>query len=267
MIGSDSVHFTVVFDALLQPYRYWWFIAPGLSTAVIGLVLLVIAKRIKAKQLFLILPGLLIALSALWSLSAFVITYGDYLQLRTALRTGAYRLVEGRVVNFVSSVNRESFTVAGRAFTYSPWSVQAGFNRTRSRGGPPLNGALVKIAEVHGAIARLEIAAPSEGSVARSSDRQETFQSGRNDGSTGRCWPKYGIIAAFLAAAFLGLRVSAFRVDRPGRRAFLGVPYLWNWKYLDRSNFTKEGQRILTWLWVATLAFLLFGLLGMSMCT
>jgi hypothetical protein len=81
-----------------------------------------------------------------------------------------------------------------------------------------------------------------------------------------QCWPIIIVIAAWLCAIFLAFRVSAFRRDRPEHRGYFGVPYVWNWKYFDAENFTREGRPYLYWLWVDTALFAVGGLLAMVLC-
>jgi hypothetical protein len=52
----------------------------------------------------------------------------------------------------------ESFEVAGHCYSYSDYVVVAGFNNTQSHGGPIRNGLRVRIADIDGQIARLEVA-------------------------------------------------------------------------------------------------------------
>ncbi len=52
----------------------------------------------------------------------------------------------------------ESFIVDGQRFTYSDFVGTAGFNHTRSQGGPIHNGIHVRIHHVGNEIARWEIA-------------------------------------------------------------------------------------------------------------
>jgi len=52
----------------------------------------------------------------------------------------------------------ERFVVNGHHYEYSDYVVSAGFNNTQSHGGPIREGITVRIADVRGKIARLEIA-------------------------------------------------------------------------------------------------------------
>jgi hypothetical protein len=89
-------------------------------------------------------------------------TFFDYWELRQALKSGDFKVVEGMVVDFVpmpySGHAKERFSVNGRLYEYSDFAVSAGFNNTQSQGGPIREGLIVRIADVRGKIARLEIA-------------------------------------------------------------------------------------------------------------
>jgi hypothetical protein len=71
-------------------------------------------------------------------------------------------VVEGVVHDFVpmpfDGHPHESFEVAGHSYEYSDFEVTQGFNNTQSHGGPMRDGLRVRIADVGGRIARLEIA-------------------------------------------------------------------------------------------------------------
>ena len=102
------------------------------------------------------------AFSILWVLATFLGTFSDYWRLREAIRLGHFEVVEGKVVDFVPMPPEghamERFTVNGHHYEYSDYQVIAGFNTTQSHGGPIREGSLVRIFDVGGQIARLEIA-------------------------------------------------------------------------------------------------------------
>ncbi len=165
--------YDVVFDAAQTGYRYWSFSGNGLEFAAIGCGLLVAQLELPGlyerlplrpnnatfKRLF---PCLCTAIGLLFFGSTFRGTYGDYRRLATALHNGDYQVIEGVATGFVpmppDGHGMESFEVGGHRYEYSDYVVAAGFNQTRSHGGPMRNGIRVRIADVGGAIARLEIA-------------------------------------------------------------------------------------------------------------
>ncbi len=157
------VTFELVFDASLAGYRNWWFPAFGLIL-VVAFVGIVIHDR----KTHVLSPWRRVAIycgaafSALWVLAAFLGTFSDYWRLREAIRLGHFEVVEGKVVDFVPMPPEghamERFTVNGHHYEYSDYQVTAGFNNTQSHGGPIREGSLVRIFDVGGQIARLEIA-------------------------------------------------------------------------------------------------------------
>jgi hypothetical protein len=78
------------------------------------------------------------------------------------LEQGSYQRVEGVVTGFrpgrADSHPPEEFDVDGHHFRYAPADQFYGFNTVAGEGGPIHEGARVRIADVDGIIARLEIA-------------------------------------------------------------------------------------------------------------
>ena len=76
-----------------------------------------------------------------------------------AIRAGHVRVVEGKVENFhpmpKSGHDAERFTVQGRSFAYSDYSVTGGFNNTSSHGGPIKNELPVRITYIDGNVGRV----------------------------------------------------------------------------------------------------------------
>ena len=159
------MHYELIFDAEQAGYRNWWFPAFGLIFVAIGAGILLYRSvrptpnRSRWDRRF---PYLFIGFALSWMALAFLMTYVDYLHLRDALRSGNFMIVEGKVEDFVpmpaSGHPAEHFQVSGHRYSYSDASVIAGFNNTQSHGGPMQQGLLVRIADVGGQIARLEIA-------------------------------------------------------------------------------------------------------------
>lgn len=101
------------------------------------------------------------AFPLLVNLQAFISSYRDYRQLRSALLAGHYETVDGVITDFVpggfGDHPPESFTVAGHRYWYSFATVRPGYHRPRWLGGVLRNGLHVRIADVNGEIARLEV--------------------------------------------------------------------------------------------------------------
>jgi hypothetical protein len=161
--------YQLVFDVAQDGYRYWWFVAIGVLVAFFGHLVLWICKQEKVSQLgkpqspqvFLAMRMGISAFALFWATSGFFATYPDYVKMRNALRTGDFTVVQGRVTQFVpmpyEGHKMESFVVSGRLYKYSDFELSAGFNNTRSHGGPIKENLQVRIADVNGRIARLEI--------------------------------------------------------------------------------------------------------------
>lgn len=93
---------------------------------------------------------------------AFFGTFADYSVLSKALRDGRLEFVEGVVTNFIPMPYEghasETFEVKGRRFRYSDYRITAGFNNTKSHGGPLGEGVYIRIWHKGNEIARLEVA-------------------------------------------------------------------------------------------------------------
>lgn len=177
--------YEVVFDVAQAGYRNWWFPACGLLFLGFCILIKFFAKQMAEKPFQfgeivptpnptkppsksrLLPPICLTVFCLLWVVLAFTGTLTDYLNLREAIDSGRYEIVEGKVTDFTPGGEwrghtTESFLVKGKRFEYSWYSVTAGFNQTEPHGGPVREGLWVRIAHVNGEIARLEIAQSDE---------------------------------------------------------------------------------------------------------
>jgi hypothetical protein len=159
------LNFELIFDANEAGYRQWWFPAFGLIFVLIGSGQLIYRRWNPSSALSRparAFPYLFTGFAVLWVSCTFVGTFCEYWELRQALRSGHFETVEGKVVDFVpmpqSGHAMERFVVNGHHYEYSDYMVSAGFNNTQSHGGPIREGITVRIADVRGKIARLEIA-------------------------------------------------------------------------------------------------------------
>ena|ERR1700730_13555204 len=157
--------FELVFDANQAGYRQWWFPAFGLILVAVFSGFVIYDRRQTTHLLSPMRRAIMYlgaVFSILWVLATFLGTFSDYWTLRQALRSGHFETVEGKVTDFVPMPAEghalERFTVNGHHYEYSDFMVTAGFNNTQSHGGPIKEGLLVRIADVSGQIARLEIA-------------------------------------------------------------------------------------------------------------
>jgi len=159
------VTFELVFDASQAGYRNWWFPAVGLIFVAIFSGTVIFDRKQTTHRLSPWRRAIMYlgaVFSVLWVLGTSLGTFADYWRLREAIRLGHFEVVEGKVVDFVPMPPEghamEQFTVNGHHYEYSDYLVTAGFNTTQSHGGPIGEGSLVRIFDVGGQIARLEIA-------------------------------------------------------------------------------------------------------------
>jgi hypothetical protein len=157
-----SPEYATAFDVMETGYRALWFPSAVLILAVlITMVGLAIGnargmprRKVRMTIVPIVVIGLLGALLVSWN------ALSDYRRLRKALTSGHYKVVEGVVTQFVPGDDHrwESFVVDGRKYSYSWSTVSVAYNRTKRHGGTIQNGVRVRIADVGGEIARLEIA-------------------------------------------------------------------------------------------------------------
>ncbi len=161
----SSTPYQIVFDITEAGFRYWWFSASGLAVVVAGLMMVLWQRRLthvgasRARRAF---AWFFLSFGVLWTLVTFTDTYGEYRRLIRAVEAREVAYVEGIVENFVpmpyGGHSSERFEVGGKRFEYSDYRVTAGFNNTRSHGGPIREGRRVRIGYVGNTIVRLEVA-------------------------------------------------------------------------------------------------------------
>jgi len=102
-----------------------------------------------------------------WTILAVVFQGWRYVAAQSALRDGTAQVVEGPAENFhpmpVTGHDSDRFDVAGVHFEYSDYEITAGFNNTRSHGGPIGPDSYVRIHYIQPkspVIVRLEIRVP-----------------------------------------------------------------------------------------------------------
>jgi hypothetical protein len=107
-----------------------------------------------------VLPYWFTGFAAFWVIVAFLGTFLEYRALSRALRSGQFETIEGRVTDYVPAPltghKAEWFCVNDR--TYEFGGGTAAYHMTQAEGGPIREGMVVRIADVGGKIARLEIA-------------------------------------------------------------------------------------------------------------
>lgn len=156
--------YETVFDVARDGFGAWRFSATGLVGIAIGIGMFVYfhrhpdPRRGKYRPAF----GVLIAsYSVWWTITSFGSTHGEYARMRDALRTGKFVVVEGVVRDYKPAPAEghayEEFDVAGHQYSFSDYVIIAGYHKSQSHGGVIHEGLQVRIADVGGQIARLEI--------------------------------------------------------------------------------------------------------------
>jgi hypothetical protein len=163
------MQFNVVYDAANQGYPAWHLNGIGLVLVCVGLML-VLAPDLMQRLLPRGLQGTARRIFSWFFL--FAALFGAFVTFRgttqpyeataAASRDHRYRVVEGRVTDFVAMPYTghalESFVAGGRKFSYSDYILTGCFNKTSSHGGPIRSGLSVRISYTGNCIVRLEVA-------------------------------------------------------------------------------------------------------------
>ena len=161
--------YTTVFDVARDGFVEWKFPAVGLIGVAVGAGMLVYYWRqpkVRGTGLKRVFALFYLTFAILWTVASFTSLYSEYAHLRDALVTGRYTVVEGVVTNFKPAPAEghadEEFDVARHHYSFSDYVVIAAYHRSRSHGGAFREGLRVRIADVEGQIARLEVAADQD---------------------------------------------------------------------------------------------------------
>lgn len=160
--------YQLIFDAAASGYSTWRAATVPAGVALFSLLLTAFApsawrvRESRELRWYRLLTGSIAGLAGVASLGILAHTWREYDTLRNALRRREFRVVEGKVSNFVpeglDGHPTEKFQLGNIRFQYSTSDITSAFHRTAARGGPIHDGLRVRIAEVDGAIARLEVA-------------------------------------------------------------------------------------------------------------
>ena len=154
------MHYKVMYDAATDAMPYAWLLfVPFLF---IGLSLIIAGSQTPPEERLKRRLWQVGGMFAIMSASLATIQTGlETKRFMERARRGDYVIVEGAVTDFVAGAASghpvESFQVAGRRYRYSPYELVPGFHEVAAKGGPLREGTLVRIADVDGRIARLEI--------------------------------------------------------------------------------------------------------------
>ena len=162
--------YTVVFDARNAGLPGWEFIPIGIGIVLIAWLFRnreapATAPRAPVLSRFLRNAPLILACFTL-TVALFFFAVGSTRGARYRLNHGDYVVVEGVVSDFVPGDwighRHELWRVRSRDqdhwYSYSESAKTEGFGQTQQQGGPIHNGVHVRIADVDGLIARLEVA-------------------------------------------------------------------------------------------------------------
>lgn len=161
------MHYRLVFDASVQPYRNLSFVLPGLGFVLLGAIFVfrpvwveaVFRKPFRHRYIF---RWFFFLFSLFWVITAASSVLTDAIAARRSVASGQCETVEGPVEHFhpmpAAGHDMEHFDVRGVTFSYSDYVVTAGFNNTASHGGPIREGLPVRICYRDGEILRLAIA-------------------------------------------------------------------------------------------------------------
>ena len=157
--------YTTVYDVRHSLPQAWYLPLGMLALACGGPILLRAYHRLPAGHqspggLALRYLGLAVAVTAAAG------SLGPYAKLRLRLARGEFTTYEGVVTNFQPGApsvrEEEAWTLStphgARAYRYGPLVLAGGFTRTVALGGPVRAGLRVRVTDVDGRIARLEVA-------------------------------------------------------------------------------------------------------------
>jgi hypothetical protein len=161
----DSLTYQVIYDVRHALPNAWWLPLISLAIAVGGFLLYRRAGTFDSPRAGLFGLGVLLV-GSVGTLITITGTIVPYFAMRYDVSQGHYRVVEGTVREFVpgdpGGHRWESWAIqtpTGPVFyAYSPSLLAAGYNQTAPYGGRVANGLRVRVFDVDGCIARLEVA-------------------------------------------------------------------------------------------------------------
>jgi|WetSurMetagenome_2_1015567.scaffolds.fasta_scaffold73505_1 hypothetical protein len=158
------MHYEVVFDAAQASYRdgYLCLLLLFPAAAIVWIVADRRAPSSKRTLLRRVFPYIAAGFTGFLAIGGITLSWYNAWEFRARLSGGQYEVVEGVVTEFSpmpwEGHKPESFVVNGRRYEYSDFEDQPGFHNAQSHGGPIRSGLWVRIADIDGQIARLEIA-------------------------------------------------------------------------------------------------------------
>lgn len=156
----------VVYDASASLFDNWWAPCVGLVFVAIGIAMVRHPGFLRGSKEFVRTFGMLYAgFAVVWTVVAASVVFRDSVGTARALWQGQFQRVEGTVTHFVPGEpgghgdERWEVVSGGRVFRYdyAQYVMGPGYHRTAPYGGEVRDGLHVRVADVDGAIARLEV--------------------------------------------------------------------------------------------------------------
>jgi hypothetical protein len=166
---TSSLAYEVVYDAARLQFPGWPVAVLGLVVAAIGVGFGAYARRRgAASPAASIASTSAIVFGASWALLVGGGLYAQHAQLRSALSEGSFVRVEGTVYDrppgAAKDVEGDSWVVengeTAHWYRYDSSPLSVGYRRSAPGTGGVRNGVRVRIADIGGRIARLEVEAP-----------------------------------------------------------------------------------------------------------
>lgn len=164
---SDSLTYHRSFDVVMHGYTTWRVAAVPAGLAIAAGLLRVLSTRVSPEErrrlrVYDLLTGGACVFLSVGTMATVLATWHEYADFRTRLQGGSVRLLTGTVNQFIpegpGGHPRETFRINGIPFSYSSYEVTSAFHRTARCGGPMREGLHVRMADVDGAILRLDVA-------------------------------------------------------------------------------------------------------------
>ena len=156
-----TVAYHLIYDAGAVGFHTWRWSMTGLIFVAVGAAPTIMVWRVRTSRARVFGRSFALVLmlgSACWTASTYHAFRTEYRTLVDALAMHRYQLVEGVVVDYtpegLGGHPWESWSVAGHHYTLSSSLVTSGFSEV----GRVRLGQQVRIADVNGSIARIEVA-------------------------------------------------------------------------------------------------------------
>ena len=157
MLASAVTQNVVLYDVTRSSVIAWQDVLPSVLMIALGLLLWLRRddKRYRIGSLALLGFGILVGTVSV------AVAAIQHRALSRRLATGDYDRVEGAITNFspgsFDGHTTELFTVAGHTYTFKSTVTRAGYHDVQGSNGPLRDGVVVRIADINGTIARLEL--------------------------------------------------------------------------------------------------------------